>query len=115
MEALILPQNYVEITEDEMMYLDGGWSAGTFGKNLYGLAERGGVICTAIAGLAKALGKASPAALKTLTGACSWVIGKVSTLIGKIVSLIGGFWAGFLAGLSAALAITYLGNNRVFY
>lgn len=112
---LVLPGNYVEVTEEEMMYLDGGWSAGVFGKNLYGLAERGGVICTAIAGLAKALGRANPRALTKLTGALSWVAGKVSYGIGRVVGLIGGFWAGFLAGMTAWAAVSYLGNNRVFY
>ena len=112
---MVLPASYAVIEEEEMMYLDGGWSSKTFGRNLYGLAERGGVICSAIFGLAKALGRVNPKALITLNAGLNWVIGKVSGGIAKVVSLIGGFWAGFLAGLGSALAIGYLGNKRVFY
>lgn len=112
---LVLPNNYVEIEEEEMMYLDGGWSCSVFVKNLYGLAERGGVIYTAIDGISRYLGKKNIKALKTLKASLSWVAGKVSWAIGRVVSLIGGFWTGFLVGMGSFLAISYLGNYRVFY
>lgn len=31
---LKMPANYVELSEDEMMDLDGGWAVSTVGKNL---------------------------------------------------------------------------------
>ncbi|AGV72772.1 hypothetical protein kw2_0812 [Lactococcus cremoris subsp. cremoris KW2] len=31
-QELVLPQNYVELTEDEMMYLDGGGEVSLIGQ-----------------------------------------------------------------------------------
>ncbi len=36
---LVLPNNYVEIEEEEMMYLDGGWSTTMLIKNLSGAGK----------------------------------------------------------------------------
>lgn len=36
---LVLPNNYVELEQEEMMYVDGGWSAGLTGKNLIKLGS----------------------------------------------------------------------------
>lgn len=36
---LVMPNNYVVLEEEEMMYLDGGWSASVLGNNLWGAAK----------------------------------------------------------------------------
>lgn len=38
---LVLPNNYVELEQEEMMYLDGGWSGYTVARNLWNLAAMG--------------------------------------------------------------------------
>ncbi|CAM3592857.1 hypothetical protein ERUR111494_01750 [Erysipelothrix urinaevulpis] len=38
---LVMPMNYELLKQEEMMYLDGGWSAYTVAKNLTNLAAMG--------------------------------------------------------------------------
>lgn len=35
--ALQFPSHYVPVTEEEMTYVDGGWSASVFAKNIAGI------------------------------------------------------------------------------
>lgn len=56
METLVMPMNYVELQEDEMMYLDGGWDAKKIVPNAMKLAAAAGGtwIFTQIANFARA-------------------------------------------------------------
>ncbi|HEL1842675.1 TPA: hypothetical protein TX081_000870 [Streptococcus suis] len=112
---LVMPNNYVVLEEEEMMYLGGGWSASVLGNNLWGAAKKFAVVFSVVNAMAKSLGYVNAGALAALKGSFSFIVGKISWAIGKFVGIIGGFWTGFLAGFSAGAALTYLGNNRVFY
>jgi|SRR5690554_4416017 len=103
---MVLPSNYIEVEQEEMMYLDGGWSWVTFRNNMLGLVAFG----TAVGLLGKKVAK-----LMGSNTAYLKVVAAVGPTVAKIGSFFGG-WIGLVVfGVSAAAAIYYLGNNRVFY
>jgi len=43
MNTMVLPENYVELEQEEMMYLDAGWSRDIFIKNAINLSYKSGI------------------------------------------------------------------------
>ena len=103
---MVLPNNYVALEQEEMMYLDGGWTWSTFRNNMIGLAAFGAAVGY--------LGKQVLKLVGTNT-AYSAVVAVASGTVAKIGSFFGGWIGAVVFGVSAAAAIYYLGNNRVFY
>lgn len=104
-QELVLPQNYVELTEDEMMYLDGGWSKKTLVTNLKDIWNKhpvfGGIfkangISWGLLG-AYALGRASylltriGLAIGSISAAC-WVVGAAIAAAGGGAVFALGTW-----------------------
>lgn len=115
--TLSLPQNYVEIEQEEMMYLDGGWSKRVLGKNLLGIYNwasnrmgRGVGLALRQVGFYNVAYSCAYYASPATTGAIVAAIGKGAATLLKY-----GPWvaAGALAALAAGAV--YLGTYRVFY
>jgi len=102
--ALVMPKNYVAVTEEEMTYVDGG-TLTNLKKNIVGLWQRS-------AG-ARATLKSNGITLGSLgsLGYCSywWVVAKVGS-----AAVVGGA-LGIAAFGSVVAAGIYLYNKRVFY
>jgi len=116
-QTLKLPQNYVEIEQEEMMYLEGGWSKRTLGKNCMGIynwaSNKMGK------GLSMALRQigfysmAYQCAYAAAPSATSTIVAVLAKAAGTIASY--NFWVG-LAAIGVLLAgAAYLGTYRVFY
>lgn len=101
---LVLPRNYVEIDEEEMMYLEGG-DARNFANNIYGLVRS--------ATIRRALGIPSWLALAKMSLPVAMSV--FPGTIAKISSIVGGPIGGLIGGLGAVGAIIYLWNVRAFY
>ncbi|WP_155974396.1 hypothetical protein [Streptococcus ruminantium] len=105
---LVLPNNYVALEEEEMMYLDGG-SPQNLIKNIQGLIHKTGL------SMANRIAAGLPSTI-TMAKWGYWtamayfpgVITKLSALTGNPI-IIG------LAGLGATAAVYHLWHNRVFY
>lgn len=101
---LVLPKNYVEIEEEEMMYLDGG-DAKNFANNLYGLLKNSTV--------RKALGVPS---WKTIASMSYWTAMAIFPgSIGKMAAVTGNPVVVGIATLGGIAAFAYLWKVRVFY
>lgn len=111
---LTLLMNYVELDQEEIMYLDGGWSMSVLVANLEGALKKGGAIATAVYSIARLIGK-DVKLIKFMSATASWIVGKVGWLVTKVVSLVGGFWAGFIAGMATAGVVWATGTYRMFY
>ena len=84
---LVLPNNHVELEQDEMMYLDGGASirtTATNARNAFNVMSSAGTVLAATAGAA---------AIATTI---------VSRIVGAIVGAIFGWWANFRSHASTA-------------
>ncbi|MBS4761198.1 hypothetical protein KG089_00580 [Carnobacteriaceae bacterium zg-ZUI252] len=105
METLVMPMNYVELQEDEMMYLDGGWNAGQIVKNIVGFAAITGIGW--VANYVKQIVATNP-------GIGFW---EMTSKIGG--SLVSGFWAlpwwAKIAAIGTGAAVVYaLGEWDLF-
>lgn len=102
---LVLPRNYVEIEQEEMMYLDGGWSTKQVLKNLTGLAAVAGM-----AGVAKHI----KTVIKNKPGIGFWALVAKTGTSAKAAFILLPTWAkvGTL-GLGAAV-IYALGTWDIF-
>lgn len=114
---LVLPNNYVEIEEEEMMYLDGGWSWKMLGKNLLGVYNWASRTQSKGVGMAlRAVGFASVAknlAYGVVPGSMNYVAGIMAKAATKLVALAP--WAAFTAITVLGLGAWYLSSYRVFY
>lgn len=111
--ALVMPSNYAVINENEMEYVEGGWSGKTFARNLAGCL-------TIISGIGYILekcgicvvGKCIATIFTSYWVACA-KLSKVMISIGlKVATVSRVAAAGFLIGGSAA--IWALGSYSVF-
>lgn len=116
--TLRLPNNYVEIEEEEMMYLDGGWSSSIARSNLKGikswlqkhapsrvLAQTGAI--SEINNIVKYYAGASYARVASLIGSA---LAKVSAVISAV-----GNWVWVLViGVATAAGTYALGMKRFF-
>ncbi|WP_155969696.1 hypothetical protein [Streptococcus ruminantium] len=101
---LVLPNNYVALEEEEMMYLDGGdWN--NFRRNIEGLSKRSEGLRFAMreVGLLSSAGKAVWAN-KTI------LLAKVGMLSGKVIVVVGLLGVGIVGAVGLTLY-----NVRLFY
>ncbi|HFI0563724.1 TPA: hypothetical protein ACGO8I_000151 [Streptococcus suis] len=105
---LVLPNNYVALEQEEMMYLDGG-DPNTFARNIGGLLYQIGI---------NAVNRASWGIPSTLTMA-KWgyatAVYYFPGMVAKLAALTGNPIVVGLAALGALAGANYLWNNRVFY
>ncbi|MCY6353776.1 hypothetical protein [Clostridium sp. ZS2-4] len=104
--GMVLPSNYVEIDREEMTYIEEGWNWSIFRNNMIGLAAFG-----------VSVGYLGQKALKVIGSNTVYlrVVAAASPYVAKIGSFFGG-WIGAVVFVgSAAAAIYYLGNKKVFY
>lgn len=94
--TLKLPSNYEELSQEEMMYLDGGaFSVSTLGRSLRNLWHKfsfasqalraGGITMGVIASMMKGVASVSLAKIASVLGsiaAANWVVGAVITVVG---------------------------------
>lgn len=96
---MTLPSNYVEIAEDEMMYLDGGINWSTLGKSLKNLYNRFSFAAKALKGSGLTLG-----VIATIgKGAATYLYSKIAVTLGSIAAA--NWVVGIVIGVSAAAAI----------
>ena len=68
---LVMPTRYVEVAEDEMMYLDGGFVLNKKQcQNLYTLCSRGAVIASIVTVISSYGGQALVSCISGLIGIC---------------------------------------------
>ncbi|WP_409068969.1 hypothetical protein ACFLKB_00455 [Clostridium sp. FAM 1755] len=109
--VLQLPNNYVEIENEEMEYIDGGWSASVLEKNLRGLCTSSGAFRMAMGGfVVKSTWTYWTATTVIGAKVAASLTAAASALTGPLGIAVGG-----VAALGAGGAIWYLGNNRKFY
>ncbi|MDR0500003.1 MAG: hypothetical protein LBG97_01975 [Coriobacteriales bacterium] len=106
--ALVMPKNCVKVSEQEMEYIEAGWSNQMFYNNLRGL-------CSRYSGAARQAGLT----LGWISAALSYTLAQATVVFGwPVVSValgLCGVIGGAIAILGVCAAIGYLGNNRVFY
>jgi hypothetical protein len=109
--AITMPSNYVVMEQEEMMYIDGGWSGEVFKNNMVGLYNgyRNAAAALRMGGIT--IGTIYSMAAMTAT----YIVAKYGITITSTATLVGGAIAGIIAALSITAAVAYLGNNRVFY
>lgn len=105
MDTMVLPNNFVELQDDEMMYLDGGWSIGQVIKNFAVFGAITGL--TWLGNYIKAIAAANP-------NISYWSLAyKVGYSIAKGFSLLP--WWAKIATVSAGVAVVYaLGQWDIF-
>ncbi|MNM73878.1 hypothetical protein D3C81_856230 [compost metagenome] len=109
--ALQMPINYVEVNNDEMEYVDGGWSIYVLSDNIRGLMGSSGAFRAAMGGVAISYTWSYLTTVTMIGGkVAAGAAAAAATLTGPI-----GLAVGAVAALGASAAIWYLGNNRVFY
>lgn len=113
---LVLPNNYVEIEEEEMMYLDGGWSTTMLIKNLSGAGKALSNRFSGAGRILKQIGfydVLKCAAYQNIPTITFKVARLVTTLSWKLKPL--GIYGviGILTTLSLGAAV--LANYRIFY
>lgn len=109
--VLTMPSTYVAIEQEEMMYVDGGWSGEVFKNNMVGLYQSSKVASTALRIAGITLGTIYGMAKMT----AAYIVTSYSVAFGSAFAKIGGIVGGLIAVAGVALAVSYLGNNRVFY
>lgn len=107
-----MPMNYVELQEDEMMYLDGG-DAYTFINNVRGIWDRSAGVRAGLRGVG--FGNIWAAVSGAAMHGYWWAVGKFGFAAVKIGMIVAGVVGGILATVGTAAAVWYLWNNRVFY
>lgn len=111
--ALVMPSNYAVISNDEMEYVEAGWSGATFARNLAGCL-------TIISGIGyilekcgiQVVGKCIATVFATYWAACAKLSGVMISIGIKVATVSRVAAAGFLIG--GAAAIWALGSYSVF-
>ncbi len=107
MSTLVLPNNYVEVSDNEMMYLDGGgFSGSVFYKNVRGLT-----------GYFRGAWGAVFSFLKSAKDTISYwaATTKLGGAVARLGAAVGGLVGAAIVALSAAAAIYWMGSKRRFY
>ena len=105
---LVLPNNYAELEQEEMMYLDGG-DAKNFAKNEEGLLYKIGINTATRAALG------IPSNFEMMQWGYWTAVYYASALAVQLSSITANPAVITLVGLGAALMGAYLWENRVFY
>ncbi len=106
--TLKLPQNYVEIEEEEMMYLDGGWSWSTLGRNLNNLRIRYSSVSRALVGSGISVGSI----YKMMRGIAPLAYSKIAAILGSITAA--NWVVGAAVFVLGASAVWVMGTYNVF-
>lgn len=112
-----MPSNYAVVNDNEMEYIEGGWSFRTLCGNLAGLAGA----CAAIKWTAQHITSGGKTIWAWITGCYSLAKSKAIALMSGFVAKIGLSAATFSRILAAALvvgavaAIGVLGQYKLFY
>ena len=110
--ALVMPNNFTVVSEEEMTYIDGGWSKSLFRDNVVGGVQR------AIGNYKGGVLRQCGITLAVVKGWCSysytWLCANVGWKVCKIASIVGGVVAGIVAAAACAAAIYLMGTRRVF-
>jgi len=106
MNTMVLPQNYVELEQEEMMYLDAGWDINTFIRNAIGLSNHQGMhwVGGALAGFAAANRHMKFPQLAAHLAGTAWHAFRYLPL-----------WAQVAVAVSGAGAIYAMGEWALFY
>ena len=106
--ALVMPSSYAVMDEEEMMYVEGGWSWSTLGKSLknlwnkYSFASKalkaGGITLGAIGNMIKGTAALAYAKIAAVLGS----IASANFIIAAVVTVVGG------------TAISIMGNQVCF-
>ncbi|MFM1534975.1 hypothetical protein ABGF38_07240 [Helcococcus ovis] len=109
---LVLPQNYVEIEQEEMEYLDGG-DKYTFYNNIKGAWNKSFNLRMTL----RDMGWGNILSLVSLTAGLTYTyaVAKFGVPTVKIATILGGVIAGVIATIGVVAGVAYLWNNRVFY
>lgn len=110
--ALVMPSNYVEMHEDEMIYTDGGWSSTVFANNIRGAIRKFSEVSRIIR-ISSGLGVGYYAKLCAMSAKS--IITVYGATISKAAWIVGGVVAGIIATAAISTGIYYLGNNRCWY
>lgn len=109
--ALMMPSSYAMMDEEEMMYVDGGWSGSVFAANLKGAYNNYKTAKKALLAGGLTLGAIAKTASSTVTA----IYMSYGAAITGTAAAIGGFVVGLIVGVGISAGVTYLGNNRVWY
>lgn len=108
MSTLSLPNQFMELEQEEMMYLEGGWSGATFSTNLKHLWSGGSSQALKYAGFT--WGSIAAAANYGYVAACA----EFGVEITALCATVGGVVGGLIGAGGAAAAIWYLGEHKVW-
>ena len=112
---LVLPNNYVEIEEEEMMYLDGGGSFSIFKRNIQGAWKRFSNFSHALRAWGWSWGYLGNMLSHAARYGMSWLYLNFSAPTIQLGFTVGGIIGLIVTSVGAVAAITYLCNYRVFY
>ena len=103
--ALVMPNSFALVTEDEMEYIDGGWSGGLVLQNLWGLVSNIG------------LNVAADSLIRYVSGNTQLNYGKMlaqaATKVAKWIWALP-VWAKLLVAGGTGAALWALGTWRIF-
>lgn len=105
---LVLLNNYVDLEQEEMMYLDGG-DAQNFARNIGGLLYKLGV------NAANRVAAGLPSTLTIAKWGYWTAMAYFPGITTKLTAMTGNPIVIGLAALGTAAAVHYLWNNRVYY
>ena len=105
-----LPRNYVEIEEEQIMYLDGGSMTMLYKniKGLWGRSQGFRMSCKAVGITLGTIG--TIAKMSYIKAVC-----KFGYVVTRTALTIGGFWLAGIALAGTAAFMIYLYNKRTFY
>ncbi len=109
--ALVMPASYAVMNEEEMTYVEGGWSGEVFAANLKGAYNKFQAAKVALLAGGLTLG----AIAKTATSTAKALYLCYGGTISATATAIGGVVGGVIVTVGLLAGITYLGNNRVWY
>ena len=104
--AVQFPSHYVPVTEEEMTYVDGGWSASVFAKNIAGIWNKTTAARHALRG--QGISWSYIASMATLS--YNYIVANVAAKLFVAISTIN-FIAAAIVAAGAVYAVNYLGNN----
>ena len=109
--ALVMPSNYAVMEQEEMTYVEGGFSDTIFRNNLKGAWNS----CSAASKALRAGGLTWGTICTAAFSSVSSIVAYYGITINTVALCIGGIVAEIVATVALVAGINYLGNNRVWY